>query len=133
MELRPLLALIGVAGVSSLLPRIAPASAPAPAVRPPNARALWMSEGLGEEGVAAPLTPEEEEDQRELQRQAQWQAEYKQAMLDANERRRVQRGQLPTKVAGVVLTLGLFAATLTVFDPGNCAFLAPVKEVCEPR
>jgi len=35
-----------------------------------------------------------------------------------------------TKAVSLVIVLAVFAFALSVFDPNNCTFLAPIKEVC---
>ena len=60
--------------------------------------------------------------------------EFQAKLLAAREERRSETvasfGSLQTKVASIVIVIGAFALGITAFDPSNCVFLAPIKDIC---
>ena len=118
--------LVAVASVATAL-RVPPAThqvlRSARAARP-AAHAVRMVE---DEDAPPELTEAEAEAFRKRE-------EFEAAVLAAREETEVKTEKsltsLPTKIVSSLIVVAVFYLFLNVFDPSNCAFLAPVKDVC---
>ena len=96
---------------------------PAHPLRTRPAVAVRMEEA--EEAVE--LTPEEK---ASYDAAVDYERRYRQAIADQAVARQASYSSLPTKIAGVLLTVGAIAFSLNALDPTVCSILQQTKPGC---
>jgi len=76
---------------------------------------------------AVELTPEEK---ASYDAAVDYERRYRQAITDQAVARQASYSSLPTKIAGVLLTVGAIAFSLNALDPAVCSILQQTKPGC---